>query len=219
MYRTIWSPLKVLIRNNIENLLVTMINNYFYFSQNCPTEPERSMKEYNEQVHPSFDMDVKLIADSRLFLLEIIILIAVRRKLSKTTPYLRTALNIRSRISVCRIEDHHIFIFAWMLKYFYITDEQFVLWSNFLLKTNVRGSIVVSIPACHAGNRGSIPRRGVAFFLIFHPHNIMLLSWLVNKNKRTWANLSMTKRNTLKVIDIIHFLFSAVMCRWILLVK
>ena len=29
---------------------------------------------------------------------------------------------------------------------------------------NVRGSIVVSIPACHAGNRGSIPRRGVTFF-------------------------------------------------------
>ncbi len=29
---------------------------------------------------------------------------------------------------------------------------------------SVRGSIVVSIPACHAGNRGSIPRRGVIFF-------------------------------------------------------
>ena len=27
----------------------------------------------------------------------------------------------------------------------------------------VRGSLVVSIPACHAGDRGSIPRRG-AFF-------------------------------------------------------
>ena len=25
-------------------------------------------------------------------------------------------------------------------------------------------SIVVSIPACHAGDRGSIPRRGVFFF-------------------------------------------------------
>ena len=33
----------------------------------------------------------------------------------------------------------------------------------------VLGSIVVSIPACHAGDRGSIPRRGVFFFslLIF----------------------------------------------------
>ena len=30
---------------------------------------------------------------------------------------------------------------------------------------SVRGSIVVSIPACHAGNRGSIPRRGVTSFL------------------------------------------------------
>ena len=27
------------------------------------------------------------------------------------------------------------------------------------------GSIVVSIPACHAGDRGSIPRRGGFFFL------------------------------------------------------
>ena len=31
---------------------------------------------------------------------------------------------------------------------------------------HVRGSIVVSIPACHAGNRGSIPRRGVTLFLL-----------------------------------------------------
>ena len=28
----------------------------------------------------------------------------------------------------------------------------------------VLGSIVVSIPACHAGDRGSIPRRGGHFF-------------------------------------------------------
>lgn len=32
----------------------------------------------------------------------------------------------------------------------------------------VLGSIVVSIPACHAGDRGSIPRRGgFVFFLFF----------------------------------------------------
>ena len=28
----------------------------------------------------------------------------------------------------------------------------------------IRGSIVVSIPACHAGDRGSIPRHGVFLF-------------------------------------------------------
>ena len=28
----------------------------------------------------------------------------------------------------------------------------------------IRDSIVVSIPACHAGDRGSIPRLGVFFF-------------------------------------------------------
>ena len=31
----------------------------------------------------------------------------------------------------------------------------------------VLGSIVVSIPACHAGDRGSIPRRGEIFFFHF----------------------------------------------------
>ena len=30
----------------------------------------------------------------------------------------------------------------------------------------VLGSIVVSIPACHAGDRGSIPRRGGCFFSV-----------------------------------------------------
>ena len=29
---------------------------------------------------------------------------------------------------------------------------------------HLHDSIVVSIPACHAGDRGSIPRRGVFFF-------------------------------------------------------
>ena len=28
-------------------------------------------------------------------------------------------------------------------------------------------SIVVSIPACHAGDRGSIPRRGATFIVYF----------------------------------------------------
>jgi hypothetical protein len=37
----------------------------------------------------------------------------------------------------------------------------FNLWHIYVL-----GSIVVSIPACHAGDRGSIPRRGVYFLRI-----------------------------------------------------
>ena len=35
------------------------------------------------------------------------------------------------------------------------------------LVRQVLGSIVVSIPACHAGDRGSIPRRGGTLFRIF----------------------------------------------------
>ena len=39
----------------------------------------------------------------------------------------------------------------------YIQDKSLIL--------HLHDSIVVSIPACHAGDRGSIPRRGVSFFL------------------------------------------------------
>ncbi|CAL1276448.1 unnamed protein product, partial [Larinioides sclopetarius] len=37
---------------------------------------------------------------------------------------------------------------------------------------SVLGSIVVSIPACHAGDRGSIPRRGESIFLTFQYVNL-----------------------------------------------
>ena len=37
-----------------------------------------------------------------------------------------------------------------------------------LLPSLILGSIVVSVPACHAGDRGSIPRRGdLDFFLAY----------------------------------------------------
>ena len=37
---------------------------------------------------------------------------------------------------------------------------------EFLFREEVRHSIVASIPACHAGDRGSIPRDGVFAFAI-----------------------------------------------------
>ena len=36
---------------------------------------------------------------------------------------------------------------------------------DFLLKIQFLGSIMVSIPACHTGDRGSIPRRGDRYWL------------------------------------------------------
>ena len=36
-----------------------------------------------------------------------------------------------------------------------------------LAETPIRFSIVVSIPACHAGDRGSIPRHGELFYTFF----------------------------------------------------
>ena len=40
----------------------------------------------------------------------------------------------------------------------------FIAWMQ-----QLHDSIVVSIPACHAGDRGSIPRRG-AFFILYWSH-------------------------------------------------
>lgn len=44
------------------------------------------------------------------------------------------------------------------------------LFSYYGSKLNSNGSKVVSIPACHAGDRGSIPRRRESFFPIFFSH-------------------------------------------------
>ena len=41
----------------------------------------------------------------------------------------------------------------------------------FPLYRQILGSIVVSIPACHAGDRGSIPRRGDRKFFSDYLHN------------------------------------------------
>ena len=40
---------------------------------------------------------------------------------------------------------------------------------------NILGSIVVSILACHARDRGSIPRRGGIFFNFFHSALVLIL--------------------------------------------
>ena len=51
---------------------------------------------------------------------------------------------------------------SWRLKMFFLISS-LALWIFLTIpsiKRSVLGSIVVSIPACHAGDRGSIPRRG-----------------------------------------------------------
>ena len=49
-----------------------------------------------------------------------------------------------------------------------ITDIYCAYIALFTLSIQVLGSIVVSIPACHAGDRGSIPRRGGHIFYIYY---------------------------------------------------
>ena len=49
------------------------------------------------------------------------------------------------------------------LKTFYLVGLQYFVYMRSDLQRHLHDSIVVSIPACHAGDRGSIPRRGVFF--------------------------------------------------------
>ena len=62
-------------------------------------------------------------------------------------------------------------------------------------------SIVVSIPACHAGDRGSIPRRGAFFILEFyalvsHKQRSCFRSWQISK-----ISSSVKEAQTLVVYD------------------
>ena len=45
--------------------------------------------------------------------------------------------------------------------------KEYICNSNTPTIITFRGSIVVSIPACHAGDPGSIPGSGVSFFIYF----------------------------------------------------
>ena len=44
------------------------------------------------------------------------------------------------------------------------------------LTASLHDSIVVSIPACHAGDRGSIPRRGAFFYFYFGKKSTQIVS-------------------------------------------
>ena len=55
---------------------------------------------------------------------------------------------------------------------------------NYITAHKVLGSIAVSIPACHAGDRGSIPLRGGwNFFLIFIPEKTKILLLFLAREK------------------------------------
>ena len=57
--------------------------------------------------------------------------------------------------------------------------------AGYLTHNLIRHSIVASIPACHAGDRGSIPRDGVTFetfshFAIYFAHNRLTFINIIN---------------------------------------
>ena len=61
-----------------------------------------------------------------------------------------------------------------------------------ILQFYIFGSIVVSIPACHAGDRGSIPRWG---------HLLILIFWIL-----TFKNFSVAFSKTFKIFFLMHLI-------------
>ena len=59
----------------------------------------------------------------------------------------------------------------------------------YILVCLVLGSIVVSIPACHAGDRGSIPRRGglYTFFLSYPFSSLFPFFYVCNTHLRRYS--------------------------------
>ena len=51
------------------------------------------------------------------------------------------------------------------------------------------GSIVVSIPACHAGDRGSIPRRGDRFFISLMRMRKRDIGFSIKKGQKMLTNV------------------------------
>ena len=68
---------------------------------------------------------------------------------------------------------------------------------------------MVSIPACHAGDRGSIPRRGDFFHYPFYNpfiiHNLIILKYDVKSvlNKSA-GKISQTTAGTMNIFDILR---------------
>ena len=97
----------------------------------------------------------------------------------------------RSQTTILKATENWLFLaFLWLDKnsqrwlYSYKKNITYFNWK--ILKRShttvcFLGSIVVSIPACHAGDRGSIPRRGEIR---------SLLLFLAILNNRKWLNLS-----------------------------
>ena len=90
----------------------------------------------------------------------------VPRKLSKIQNYFKEGLTNEDHFFSCkpRLEIiNSVQISLKWLKTFYLVGLQYFVYMRSDLQRHLHDSIVVSIPACHAGDRGSIPRRGVYF--------------------------------------------------------
>ena len=64
----------------------------------------------------------------------------------------------------------------------------------------ILGSIVVSIPACHAGDRGSIPRRGGLYsFFLSYPFSSLFL-----RLQYTFKTLLLSVMHSFVVLNDFH---------------
>ena len=73
------------------------------------------------------------------------------------------------------------------------------------------GSIVVSIPACHAGDRGSIPRRGEHIFASLTSLDLFKKEQPVVLNVVGYSMIKVHKRVTLSSHTFWHSVFKVVL--------
>ena len=85
--------------------------------------------------------------------------------LRRTDRYLRC---YKVFLSLTKYDGHQIVLQTLLYQMDLVDDEEtFVFNAHAWLGKCLHDSIVVSIPACHAGDRGSIPRRGAIFISFF----------------------------------------------------
>ena len=99
-------------------------------------------------------------------------------------------------------------ILTWLAK---CSNPEFSL-QRTTMKIPILGSIVVSIPACHAGDRGSIPRRGDIFFFT----NVSTRFSFLLKNELFGFHFSQNPGLFFQCFTLIHLYFNReyfILCR------
>ena len=88
---------------------------------------------------------------------------------------------------------------------------------QFSIRLSVLDSVVVSIPACHAGDRGSIPRRGAIFIIIINllvilPHKNYFLFNTFNIGTSIYGKIRLNTANYGYCANLCQFICKYIHC-------